>query len=135
MEDSINIEMDEFSKLNKHLFERPLSILDPYSIIKNYFDLMYNDGRFLNAIENIIQKESFVSDGVYCIFPDMNSYDENEHFDGVEFAIGYPPTEEDTIIVSEETCYHYVKQACEKYLKLHPEDTDKINELLAKISE
>ncbi|WP_166296714.1 ribonuclease toxin immunity protein CdiI, partial [Photorhabdus tasmaniensis] len=34
---------------------------------------------------------------------------------------------------SEETCYHYVRLACEKYLKLHPEDTDKVNELLTKI--
>lgn len=133
MEDSINIETDGFSQLNKHLFERPLSISKPSSIIKNYFDLMYNDGYFLNAIENIIQKESFIQDGVYCNFPDMNSYYEEEHFEGVQFAIGYPPTEEDTVTVSEKTCYHYVRLACEKYLHLHPEDTDKVNELLAKI--
>ncbi|MCA6222769.1 ribonuclease toxin immunity protein CdiI [Photorhabdus sp. UCH-936] len=35
--------------------------------------------------------------------------------------------------VSEETCYHYVRLACEKYLKPHPEDTTKVNELLAKV--
>lgn len=134
MEDSINIEIDEFSNLNKHLFERPLSFLDPNSIIKSYFDLMYNDDHFLDAIESITQKESFVLDGVYCIFLDMNNFDEREHFKSVEFSVGYPPTEEDTVIVSEETCYHYVRLACEKYLKLHPEDTNKISKLLAKIS-
>lgn len=127
------IKIDEFEKLNKHLFERPLSIVDPNSIIKSYFDLMYNDGQFLNAIETIIHKDSFVSDGLYCIFPDMNSCDKSEHFEGVEFAIGYPPTKDDIVIVSEETCYYYVRLACEKYLALHPEDKDKVNELLAKI--
>ncbi|EQB97822.1 hypothetical protein B738_28677 [Photorhabdus temperata subsp. temperata M1021] len=63
----------------------------------------------------------------------MNSYDEDEHFEGVQFTVGYPPTDEDTIIVSEETCYHCVRLACKKYLELHPEDADKVNELLAKI--
>ncbi|WP_434778935.1 ribonuclease toxin immunity protein CdiI [Neisseria sp. Ec49-e6-T10] len=63
----------------------------------------------------------------------MNSYDEEEHFEGVQFSIGYPPTDEDEIIVSEETCYHYVKLACEKYLKFHPEDKKIINELLKKM--
>lgn len=95
---------------------------------------MYNDDHFLDAIESITQKESFVLDGVYCIFLDMNNFDEREHFKSVEFSVGYPPTEEDTVIVSEETCYHYVRLACEKYLKLHPEDTNKISKLLAKIS-
>ena len=102
-------------------------------IVVSYFDIMYEKDRFLDTIENITQKESFVLDGVYCVFPDMDSYDKDEHFEGVEFAVGYPPTEEDTVIVSEETCFHYVRLACEKYLQLHPEDTDKINELLVKM--
>lgn len=124
---------DSFNELNKFLFENPYDHFDLEGIIKNYFDLMYNEGRFLDAIENIVHKESYMLDGIYCIFPDMNSYDEDEHFEGVQFAVGYPPTDEDTVTVSEETCYHYVRLACEKYLRLHPEDTDKINELLAKI--
>ncbi|HFO6612835.1 TPA: ribonuclease toxin immunity protein CdiI, partial [Escherichia coli] len=78
-------------------------------------------------------KESYILDGIYCNFPDMNSYDESEHFEGVEFAVGYPPDEDDIVIVSEETCFEYVRLACEKYLQLHPEDTEKVNKLLSKI--
>ncbi|MBS9443882.1 ribonuclease toxin immunity protein CdiI [Photorhabdus heterorhabditis] len=115
----------------KFLFELPYDHSNFDWIIKSYFDLMYNDERFLDAVENIVQKESFMLDGVYCFFPDANS--EDEYFEGVQFAVGYPPTDEDTITVSEETCYHYVRLAGEKYLELHPEDTDKVNELLAKI--
>ncbi|OCQ54721.1 hypothetical protein Ppb6_00085 [Photorhabdus australis subsp. thailandensis] len=115
----------------KFLFELPYDHSNFDWIIKSYFDLMYNEEHFLDAVENIVQKESFMLDGVYCFFPDVNS--EDEYFEGVQFAVGYPPTDEDTITVSEETCYHYVRLAGEKYLELHPEDIDKVNELLAKI--
>lgn len=72
-------------------------------------------------------------DGVYSFFPDMNSYDESENFEGVEFAVGYPHSDADTINVSEEICYHYCRLACERYLKIQPEDAEKVNDLLAKI--
>ncbi|QJW53511.1 hypothetical protein HL670_00367 [Serratia plymuthica] len=117
----------------KFLFDLPYIKSDHYLVIKSYFDLMYNDDLFLNAVESIIKKHSFMRDGVYCFFPDMNSYDESEHFEGVEFAVGYPPSEADTINVSEEICYHYVRLACERYLKIYPEDAEKVNSLLAKL--
>jgi len=117
----------------KFLFVLPYIKSDPDVVIKTYFDLMYNDGVFLMSIESIIKKHSFMRDGVYCFFPDMESYDESEHFEGVEFAVGYPPSEADTTIVSEEICYHYVRLASEKYLRLHPEDTEKVNSLLARL--
>lgn len=98
--------------------------------VLGYFNIMHSECRFLDAVENIVQKVSFVLDGVYCFFPDMNSCDEEEHFDGVQFVIGYPPAEGDVVIVSEGICYRYVRLACERYLKFHPEDTDKVNELL-----
>lgn len=102
-------------------------------IIVSYFDRMYEDGRFLEVIEHIIKKIGFSTDGAYCNFPDMNSYYEEEHFEGVEFAVGYPPEEDDTVIVSEKTFFEYVRLACEKYLQLHPEDIAQINNLLTQI--
>lgn len=117
----------------KYLFDLPYDHSNSDWIIKSYFDLMYNDGLFLDAIENIIQRESFMVDGVYCFFPDMSSFEKDEHFKGIQFAIGYPPSEENINTISEKTCYDYVRLACEKYLKLHPEETYKVNELLAKI--
>ncbi|UDJ80720.1 ribonuclease toxin immunity protein CdiI [Kosakonia oryzae] len=102
-------------------------------VVVSYFDRMYEDGKFLQVLEFLSKKRTLNVDGAYCSFPDMDSYDEDEHFEGVEFAVGYPPPEADTVIVSEKTCYHYVRLACEKYLKLHPEDMEKVNELLAKI--
>ncbi|MBA0206316.1 ribonuclease toxin immunity protein CdiI [Pectobacterium aroidearum] len=88
---------------------------------------MYEENRFLEAVKLLSRKWTLNIDGAYCNFPDMNSYDESEHFEGVEFAIGYPPTEEETIIVSEEICYQYVHLACERYVKFHPENAEKVN--------
>lgn len=102
-------------------------------IIVSYFDRMYGDGKFLDAIDLLSRKWTLNVDGAYCHFPDMNSYDESEHFDGVEFAIGYPPSDAESVIVSEDVCYQYVRLACEKYLKLHPEDVEKIKDLLTKL--
>lgn len=119
--------------MNKKLFDMSDVSSGLNEVIITYFNIMYSDNYFLDVVDSIIKGFGFNTDGAYCNFPDMNSYDESEHFEGVEFAIGYPPTEEDTVIVSEETCFHYVRLACKKYLKLHEEDTDKVNELLAKI--
>lgn len=102
-------------------------------IITSYFDRMYEDNKFIRAIELLSKRWTLNTDGSYCNFPDMNSFYEEEHFEGVEFAMGYPPTEEETVIVSEKICYDYVRLACERYIKLHPEDADIINKLLAKM--
>ncbi|CAK6495772.1 Immunity protein CdiI [Pantoea sp. Nvir] len=102
-------------------------------IIASYFDRMYEDGHFLKMVGYLVSKDSFFVDGAYCNFPDMNSCDESEHFEGVEFASGYPYSEADVVIISEETCYQYVRLACERYVKLHPEDTEKVNSLLARL--
>nr|WP_205562439.1 ribonuclease toxin immunity protein CdiI [Pectobacterium aquaticum] len=118
----------------KTLFRQPYDSNDPYWVIKAYFDTMYGDGYFKKSVSYILERDSFHVDGAYCNFPDMNSCYEEEHFEGVEFAIGYPPTEEDTVIVSEEICYQYVRLACERYVKLHPEDAEKIKFLLDTIS-
>ncbi|OAT47882.1 hypothetical protein M997_1384 [Proteus hauseri ATCC 700826] len=116
----------------KFLFELPYEKSEPSWTIKSYFDLIYNEGCFLEAVSNLIQKESFVLDGIYCFFPDMNSSDVSEHFSGVKFGIGYPLTDKDIITVSEDICYKYIRLSCKKYLLMHPKDKIKINILLSK---
>lgn len=119
--------------MNSELFGQPYDKTDPYWVLKSYFDLMVVDGYFLKSVNYLLSKDSFHVDGAYCSFPDLNSCYAEEHFEGVEFAYGYPTEEDDTVIVSEEICYQYVRLACEKYIKLHPEDTEKVSDLLAKL--
>jgi hypothetical protein len=104
-------------------------------IIMSYFDRVYEDNNFLKVIDYMVQRIGFSTDGAYCHFAcEYDGFLDDMIFEeGVFFAIGYPPEKEDEIVVSEAICYHYVHLACEKYLKLHPEDTDKVNDLLTKI--
>lgn len=119
--------------MNKNLFDMSDVHSGLNEIIVGYFNIMSSDKNFLEVIEHIIIKVGFNTDGAYCNFPDMDSYDESEHFEGVEFAVGYPASEADTVIVSEEVCYQYVRLACERYLQLNPEDTERLNNLLDKL--
>lgn len=118
----------------KELFGQPYSESDPFWIVKGYFDRMYNDDYFIEAVGYIVKKWGFSTDGAYCNFPDLDSFFEEEHFEGVEFAYGYPPRKEDTVIVSEEVCSKYIRLACEKYVTLHPEDAVKVKDILDQLS-
>lgn len=118
----------------RELFGQPYGESDPYWVVKGYFDRMYSDGCFLEAVGYIAKRWGFGTDGAYCNFPDMSSLFSEEHFDGVEFSYGYPPGDEGTIVVSEAICYAYIRQACERYLQRHPEDAKKVKEILDRIS-
>lgn len=119
--------------MKKELFELSDVNAGLNLIVMSYFDRMYEDGKFMKAMDLLSKKWTLNTDGAYCHFPDMDSFDVEDHFEGVEIAIGYPPTEEDTVIVDENTFYHYVRLACERYLKLHPEDKEMIDSLLLKM--
>jgi len=117
--------------MNNELFGQPYDTSDPYWIVKGYFDVMYNNGRFIDAIEHISRKVGFSTDGAYCHFPDMNSYYEENHFTGIMFIYGY--LDSDEVIVGDETGYYFIKQACELYLKHHQADKVKIGEILSNV--
>lgn len=117
----------------KELFGQPYGESDPYWVVKAYFDRMYSDGYFLEALGYIAKRWGFSTDGAYCNFPDVNSpFDED--FEGVEFSYGCPPKDEDTIVVSEAVCSELIRLACDKYLQRHPESASKVKELLDKLS-
>lgn len=103
-------------------------------IITSYFDRIYEDGNFIKMLVLLSNKISMSTDGAYCHFPDINSFDESDHFEGVELAIGYPPLEKDTIITSDATFYEYIRLACDRYIQIHPKEKVKVCKLLDEIS-
>jgi hypothetical protein len=115
----------------KELFGQPYRQSDPYWIVKGYFDRMYDDGRFIEAAGYVVRRWGFSFDGAYCNFPDVNSSFEEGHFEGVEFSYGYPSSDADTIVVSEEVCMEYLRLACDKYLQRHPESNAEVDVLLS----
>jgi hypothetical protein len=112
------------------LFGQPYDHRDSHWVIKAYFDRMYDDGRFIEAVECLVKGWGFSTDGAYCGFPDMNSYFDEDHFEGVRFSSGYILEEDVSVVVSDETFREYLKLACGKYLKFHSGDTEKVHKLL-----
>lgn len=49
----------------------------------------------------------------------------------MEFSYGYPSSDADTIVVSEEVCMEYLRLACDKYLQRHPENKAEVDVLLS----
>lgn len=115
--------------MNEYIFRHIDYDNDPEWVIKDFFNSINLYRKFVWGVEYIINKIGFVIDETYCNFPDWNDPDPTCHFEGIMFGVW-----EGEIIVSEMLGFKYIKLACEKYLKLHPEDTKQINELLAKIS-
>lgn len=115
----------------KTLFGQPYDQSDRLWVLKAYFDIMYSDGNFIEAVKNISRRWGYCTDGAYCGFPDLNSFFQENHFEGVEFAYGIPP-DEITIYVDESTCLGSVEEACEIYISKHPESRLEIAKYLKK---
>jgi len=114
--------------MNEYIFKNIDYDNDPEWVIKDCFNSVNLYGKFVWGVEYIINRIGFVIDETCCNFPDWDDSDPECHFDGIMFCVW-----EGEIIVPEKIGFKYVRLACEKYLELHPEDTNKVNELLTKI--
>ena len=95
---------------------------DKERTIKEYFNIIYHDGHFLKAIEELMKKyDSYSYDGCYGYYPDLNSIYQNDHFEEglVRFSIGLDE-EYYRVYVSEREFFKYAKEACLRFLELHP---------------
>ncbi|MDE1483439.1 ribonuclease toxin immunity protein CdiI [Xenorhabdus bovienii] len=110
---------------SKRLFEKIDYDNDSEWVMKEFFNSLYTQGKFLWALPHILKKSGCGVNETYCVFPDFDDPDPEYHFDGITFGVW-----EGEIIVPESVGFDYVKLACDKYLQLHPEDKDKINALL-----
>ncbi|MFP1741060.1 ribonuclease toxin immunity protein CdiI [Lonsdalea quercina] len=114
--------------MNEYLFKKIDYENDNGWVLKDFFNSLYLQGKFLYGVNNIIKRCGFVINETYLHYPDLQDIDPEFHFEGIMFGVW-----EGEIIVSEDVGLKYTRLACEKYLQLHPEDTDKVNELLAEL--
>ncbi|WP_338457889.1 ribonuclease toxin immunity protein CdiI [Pantoea sp. Nvir] len=114
--------------MNEYLFEKIDYEHDSEWVLKDFFNSLNLQGRFLYGVDNIIRKCGFVINETYCHYPDLQDVDPDFHFEGIMFGVW-----EGEIIVPESVGFKYTRLACERYLKLHPEDTEKVKSLLSKL--
>ena len=91
-----------------------------------YLDLMYDHGFFLWMMQDLIQKyDEFSYEGCYGYYPDWNSPEQNDHFEEglVCFAICFDD-DEHRVFLTERQFFRYAKQACLRFVELHPEHRD-----------
>lgn len=102
------------------------SFLEKDRIIFSFFNIVYDDGNFLKTIELICNNIGYDVNGVGYSFPEMDSFYEELHFEGVCFnRLG------DEIYVSDEDFKKYVEIACKVYLEKHPKDTSAIRKYMS----
>ncbi|MEQ9727510.1 ribonuclease toxin immunity protein CdiI [Pseudomonas sp. WHRI 8822A] len=114
--------------MGEYVFESVDYSNDPEWVVKEFFNSISLCGRFLDGVEKIIDRCGFVINETYFHPPDLENIEPDFHFDGLMFGVW-----EGEIVVPEQVALQYLKDACEKYCVLHPEDTDKIKSLLARL--
>jgi hypothetical protein len=98
---------------------------DKHYPAKEFLNSMYRYGRFARVIDGIVSREDIIVNDEYCLFPDYESDDPMFYFEGVKFVAF---TNE--YVISEAACSAIINEACVHYLRLHPEDTAKMNAIL-----
>lgn len=88
--------------------------MDKLSTAKLFFNLVYQDNYFLEVIDHLVNRQGFVFNDVGCVFPDTNSYYEEDHFSGVYFFIGVQE-----LTVSDNEFEKLLHDACKKYNEIH----------------
>lgn len=104
---------------------------NPEKTIKHCLSILYDNGRFLKAVyDNLVEYEGSGVEGCYWVYPDMNSPYEEDRFEGVEFEVGLDGDPNWKVQVSEEVAFKYAKEACLRFLEIHPEHTDFVMDIL-----
>jgi hypothetical protein len=118
--------------INKQdLFPRIENPDAPASIVKEVLNCIKLSS-FPDEVGNLINRNEFSEDYLGCRFPE--NLDESElyndyggiPFEGVECWVM-----DEEVIVSEEEFFKVLKEACERYIELHPEKKDGLEKIMS----
>lgn len=99
---------------------------DPYWVVKEFFNSIYQQDSFIWALPLLLSRKGCVINEEYCLFPNPDDPDPTCHFSGVLCG-----SMDDEVNVSDEIFQMHLREACDCYLRLHPNDKD----LILKIQE
>lgn len=114
--------------MNEYIFESIDYDHDPEWVIKDFFNSMNLQCKFMDMLPSLIHGIGCVVNDTYCSFPDLEDPDPECHFEGMLFGVW-----EGEIIVFKLVGFNYTRFARKKYIQLHPEDSEKVNSLLAQL--
>ncbi|MFB2539434.1 ribonuclease toxin immunity protein CdiI [Acinetobacter sp. c3-l95] len=97
---------------------------------KRGFNRFYMAGNFLYAIHlNFVEYSGLGTDGLYWFYLDEDDEDFTEHPNSVYFAIGFDDPET-TFFISEQENFDMAKDACQRFIRLHPDKKDFLQNIL-----
>lgn len=111
--------------MNSQIFNNVNQKNDPHWIVKEFFNSIYAQGKFLWALPLIVEKKGCGINEDFCFFPDLSDHDPVYHFEGVMFGIMH-----DEIIITEKECNYYVQKACASFTEKHPSELSTISSIL-----
>ncbi len=103
------------------LFNLPNTESDPEWIAKEFFNSAYLQGVFISVVNGLAKSRSQVINEDYCLFPDLGSPDVDLHFDGIKFGLMG-----DAVVIGQNAFNELLRAACDCYIRLHPEDRNKL---------
>lgn len=108
------------------ILEKDLLINEHFPV-KAFFNAISN-AKFIDVVKYMSLGIGYGINDTVCTFPgDLDPSD--EIFEGVEFSLI-----NEAIVVEYRTFYHYLKLACQEYLRDFPQEKSIINEYLDKIA-
>lgn len=113
--------------MQKNIFDTVDSRSDADWIVKEFFNSIYSQGRFLWALPLILEKKGCGVNEDYCFFPDLADPDPEYHFCGVKIGLM-----DDEVVITDEELSRFVRQACDSYTFLHPEHKQQVADILAR---
>lgn len=116
--------------MNKYIFENVDQKKDSNWIVKDFFNSVNLRGKFILVIPFIIQRIGCCVEESFCNFPDKESNDPDEKFEGINFGI-YGAE----VIVSENIGFTLTKEACYRFMKLYSNDRLTIMKFIKDIEE
>jgi len=107
------------------IFENVNTKIGPTWIVKEFFNSLQSQERFLWALRLIVDRRGCAVNYDYCFFSDLNDPDPEYHFSGVKIGVG-----DHEIQLTDEEFAEFLGRACERYMQLHPEEKDEVTSIL-----
>ena len=107
--------------MSTSLFSQTVKLTGKEKVVKSALDALEGYG-FLRVLKSCVEGIGFGDDCVGCLYP----IEDDDDFEGV-----WCYYLDDEVIVSEDEFRGYLAEACERYIELHPDKKDELEQILS----
>lgn len=117
------IKAELFNKFNRN---------DYLAVVKHIFNTFGRSYNFLSIVDSLLKKQGTVINDEGCSFPEDLDEDElYNDYGGIPFEGVNCWSFDNEVTVSEEEFFKVLKMACERYIELHPEKKEELEQIIS----